>query len=320
MYIKDIIESSKSGNRPVNGTYVLSKYELKSFRGKPGNYIQCELVDKSGSVRGMIWDRVESIQRQIKKGMVVDVSGESTRYNDAPQIIISLINESSNYDISNFLPSLTPEKKDHLFQVITNLMSTIDGEIYKHIWNICLISERISTKFKECPGGIGDVHHSYLGGLIEHTLSVIGICNYLSMTETPEPLDRDLTLTGALIHDIGKIESYNWSIALEMSDAGRLLHHTTIGYGIFKDIARDINLSEKDPTFLKLAHIIISHHENEGHREAMFPEAHAVSKADALDAQLIHSLEFIKNPENKVEGSNWTSFCKLTNRYYYKGS
>jgi 3'-5' exoribonuclease len=130
-------------------------------------------------------------------------------------------------------------------------------------------------------------------------------------------LDLDIILTGCLIHDMGKIQCYNWYLCIEMTDMGRLLHHTSVGYGMLLEIANKRGIPIDDPTFLKLAHIIIAHHEDEGIRKTMFVEANAVSLIDALDALVTHATAYSKAPENKEEDSNWTRFCNLTQRQYY---
>jgi 3'-5' exoribonuclease len=131
-------------------------------------------------------------------------------------------------------------------------------------------------------------------------------------------LDRDILITGCLVHDMGKVHCYNWDTAIEMNDQGRLLHHTSIGYGMLQNFA--IGFDSKtlfdNLDFLKLAHIIVSHHEDEGIRQPMMPEATAVAAIDAMDAVINHSRDFTKKPENLTD-SNWTRFCQLTSRQYY---
>jgi hypothetical protein len=102
-----------------------------------------------------------------------------------------------------------------------------------------------------------------------------------------------------------------------MTDIGRLLHHTSIGYGMLLKIAEKNKIPIDDPTFLKLAHIIIAHHEDEGIRKTMFAEASAVAQIDAMDALITHAGVYSRAPENKNEDSNWTRFCNLTQKQYY---
>jgi hypothetical protein len=102
-----------------------------------------------------------------------------------------------------------------------------------------------------------------------------------------------------------------------MTDAGRLFHHTYIGYGMLLQMADILGIPRSDQTLMKLAHIIVSHHEDEGIRKTMLPEATAVAMIDNLNASTNFALGFVGKEENKEADSNWTRFCQLTGRQYY---
>jgi len=314
MNVSEIIEASKR-NAYISGTYVITKIELKTFLRKPGNFLSCELLDKTGSVKGVIWDNAEKFAASLTGKGVVEITGEATRYNDSPQVVIKTIKGVTEYDQSDFLPSLDYTELASLkIDLKTFHMSIRDATCAGYWSSIC--GKPIYDAFCECPGGVGTVHHNYLGGLLEHTVSMLRIADQVCNTILLKtPINRDILLTGCLYHDIGKIQSYNWSKAIEMNDSGRLLHHTSLGYGMFRDINRELGVDENDITYLKIAHIIVSHHEDQGHVDAMFPEAQLVSQIDALDAMVRHSSDFILN--NKTAGNNWTPFCKLTDTFYY---
>lgn len=314
MNIAELTEASKRGAY-ISGTYAISKVELKPFLRKPGNFLSCELTDRTGSVKGVVWDNAEAIATSLAGKAVVEITGEATRYNDLPQIVIKTAKEATEYNRSDFLPSLEYSEIASLKIDLKTFHISIRNAICSQYWS-AICSKPLYESFCECPGGVGTVHHNYLGGLMEHTVSMLRIADQVCNTILLKaPINRDLLLTGCLYHDIGKTRSYNWSTAIEMGDAGRLLHHTTLGYGLFRDINRDLGIDESDLTFLKIAHIIISHHEDQGHVDAMFPEAQLVSQIDALDAMVRHSSDYIIN--NKTAGSNWTPFCKLTETFYY---
>ena len=304
------LKTLKTGTK-INGIFAVSKFEFKPFKQKEGLFLQCDLSDRTGTIKGLVWDNAEKLKDFIKNKIVVSIQGEITRYNDTPQIVIVKIKEETVYDLCDMVPSLT---KEVIKLYLMNMQAvTIKNETCKKIWDRAL-SEK---KFMECPGGVGSVHHNYVGGLIEHSSSMVNIaCNFVK--SSPLNIDKDILLTGCLIHDIGKINSYNWSIVIEMGDVGRLLHHTSIGLEILNKWAEELHINPDDMDLLKLKHIIISHHENEGHRKPMFPEALMVSQIDAMDAMVQHSVMFIDNPENRPDkDSNWTKFCSLTNRQYF---
>jgi len=325
MNIKELKEITKL-NVPIKGIFVISKCELKPFAVKGGFFLQCLLTDLTGSIKGIVWDGAEAVREWVKNKMVMDISGEITRYNDVPQVIIKAMKQKKDYNSAEFLPSLSSDKIMNMVCDLNKWESNLKNDICKKLWELIVPIPRPETlsgythqcptslRFLRCPGGVGEVHHNYLGGLVEH---VYGMIKTAQAVSEYTGLNYDILLTGCLLHDIGKIESYNWDVILEMTDKGRLFHHTYIGYGNMLEFAGTLDIDPNDETFLKLCHIIISHHEDGGLRKPMFPEAQAVSTLDAMDAAVQHALMFSGKPENQDPDSNWTTFCRLTERQYF---
>jgi 3'-5' exoribonuclease len=290
----------------VEGIFLINRCDFKPFSSKPGTFLSCDLTDRTGTIKAVMWDNTAPLKAWLKNKMVVKVYGELSNYKDSLQIVLKTISRTEDYNKADIVPSLDPDKIQEVMKGLDKYKETIKDAICKKVWKETLTTLR--APYSQCPGGIGEVHHSYIGGLAEHSYGMMkiseGLCN---------GLDRDIVLTGCLVHDLGKIRCYNWDAVLEMTDAGRLLHHTSIGYGLLLEIIPD----HDSETFLKLAHIIIAHHEEEGIRKTMLPEATAVANLDALDAVLNHSVGFTGKAENIDPGTNWTKFCSLTSRQYY---
>jgi 3'-5' exoribonuclease len=297
---------------PIKGTFLISKIDYKPFANKPGTFMACEFTDLSGSIKAIMWDGFSSYKTWLKNKSVVEVVGELSTFKEVSQIQVKSMAQAKTYDISQLIPSLPPDKIKEIESGLMTFQSKIKNEICEKIW--AEILGNLRPQYMSCPGGVGEVHHNYIGGLAEHSYSMIRAGELIAQYQN---LDSDIVLTGCLIHDIGKINSYHWDLVIEMSDAGRLLHHTFIGYGMLLDIARRLNIPMDDVTFLKLSHIIVAHHEDEGIRKTMFAEAHAVAQVDAMDAMVKHAINFSSIPENKDPNSNWTRFCSLTGRQYY---
>lgn len=322
MKIEELREASKRNAR-FSGTFIISKCELKPFKQKSGFFMQCLLTDKTGSVKGIIWDQAEKLREKVKNNTVVEVTGETARYNDNPQAVIKTVTPKEDFDKSDFIPSLDKDRINQILQGLDSIAETIDDPFYQKMWSFVL-GENSREIFSECPGGIGDVHHAYMGGLMEHTYSIITTAkSFLEQPGAPA-LDKNLLLTGALIHDIGKVQAYSWDTVIEMNDTGRLLHHVPLGVMMLKDIV-DEEFAEVKPEdytkFLNLLHIIISHHdcnEEGGHRKPMTPEAVAIARIDAMDASVAHAFMFSGNEDNLEEDSNWTRYCHLTGVRYFK--
>ena len=317
MYVEHLKEASKN-NAAINGSYIISKLEVKTFKAKSGFFLQCDLTDKTGSVKGIVWDRADILQKCLKNKAVFRITGEATRYNDVPQIVIKTAVKEDAYNPADFMPSLKQDLWEQHIEYLRKTSEGIKDRTCRYIWDTLTNPDESKhpeylKKFSTCPGGVGEViHHSYIGGLLEHTASMVRLGEHLCLSR-PE-LDRDMLLTGCLIHDIGKILTYNWATVIEMTDQGRLLHHTTLGVRIL-----DIILASDDLTKLHLAHIIVSHHQEEGVRKPMTLEAEAVAQIDSLDAATKGIQQYTEEPSNRQEEGNWTRYCSLTSRQYYLG-
>jgi Predicted HD-superfamily hydrolase len=304
----------------IKGTFIISKIDYKPFSNKPGSFLTCEFTDSSGSMKGLMWDGFLFYKPWLKNKTVVEVSGELNTYKDATQIQIKSMSPAKDINFDELVPSLPSKKILEICSKLEQIKKSMKNEVCAKIWDEILLDKPFGKifsfrqSFLTCPGGVGEVHHNYIGGLAEHSYSMMllggTICQH-------QDLDLDIVLTGCLVHDMGKIQCYNWYLCIEMTDIGRLLHHTSVGYGMLLEIAEKRKIPIDNPTFLKLAHIIIAHHEDVGIRKTMFAEANAVSHIDALDALVTHAKTYSMTPENKIEDTNWTKYCNLTQRQYY---
>jgi len=332
MNVEELKEASLR-NLPIKGTYIISKIEEKTFKAKSGFFLQCELSDRTGTIRGVVWDRADILKECLKNKQVFKITGEATRYNDNPQIVIKTAVKEEIFDPSDFMPSLDKDSIEDHAQFLKDTAPTINNPVCQSIWSAITepgksMHHELLKKFYTCPGGVGDIiHHAYLGGLLEHTSSMIKIAE--NICKNRPILDRDIVLTGCLVHDIGKIHTYDWNIVIEMSDQGRLLHHTTLGVEILTHLmvfgcGRYLGLPGEDPdgslrrTVMLLKHIIVSHHQDEGIRKPMTAEAEAVAQIDSIDAALKGIQQYLTDPGSRVPGEgNWTKYCHLTGRQYF---
>lgn len=321
MQIEKLQEVSKD-NAVIEGTYVISKCELKPFKQKSGSFLTCELTDKTGTIKGVIWENAEKVIEKIENRSVVSLKAECTRYNDVPQLIIMKLTKIKKFNKADFVPSLDNKIVEEILKSLKETSSLIKKPLYKAIWDYLIFNKPenlIQEDFKQCPGGVNNVHHSYLGGLLEHSTSMINIAK--TFVNKYEDIDLDTILTGCLIHDIGKIKTYKWDTILEMGDRGRLLHHISLGLlvlnQIIDNIYPNVDLTEEDNhNLMLLQHIIVSHHQNDGVPKPMTVEAQIVADLDNLDASANYSVGFIKGSNNENE-SNWTRYSVLRERRYY---
>ena len=171
------------------------------------------------------------------------------------------------------------------------------------------------NKFKTAPAG-KKMHHAYIGGLLEHTLSMVSLADKIAGHYSG--IDRDLLLSGAVLHDIGKIDEFEYQFKIDYSDKGRLLNHIVIGIKMVDDKLSGIEHFPEDQVLL-LKHMIVSHH---GTREFGSPEPPKTIEAvllnyiDEIDSKVNAIRDFIASED---PDETWTSYHRLLERHFYKG-
>lgn len=281
-------------------------------------YISLELGDKTLSVQSNLWDDVKNFQNlksHITSGSIVKVKGQLDEYQGAPQIKISeirLAEEKDNVTPLDFIPRSSrdlDEMKNEFKSRIKKISNPHLNKLLKNIFN----DERFE-KYITAPAG-KLWHHSYISGLIEHTLEIIKICDL--MCDIHPELNRDLLIAGAMLHDFGKIEELSFESAFEYTDKGKLLGHIVIASLIVDDEIKKI----KDfPEELKinLLHLILSHQGKLEHASPVVPktlEAITLYHADELSAK-VNAYKLTLQSEIKKD-SKWTRFINLAGTDLY---
>lgn len=308
-YIKDL----QPGTR-VAGSFVLKGKQLDSFVSKEGSYLTCQLGDKTGEIKAILWDGGPQVYSQVEEGSPVWAEGQVGAYRGSPQIVLDTLRKAldGEYDPGDFLPTgkVDPEA---IFEQIKEVVATIGNPHLQRLLRHILGNEEVATAIVQAPGAKG-MHHAYLGGLIEHTWNVVRICEQMARIY---PLDRDLLLTGAILHDMGKLHEYVWDVAIDMSDEGRLLGHIVMADGM---LCRAIDDLEGFPAELKLRlrHLLVSHHgqcEWGSPRRPKMPEACVLHQADLMDAEVFKFVAAAKRSGTK----GWSPYDRTLNRMLYLG-
>lgn len=275
-------------------------------------FISLELGDKSGSLSSNLWDDVsgfKSIKNSLTIGEIVKVVGSIDEYQGNPQIKIEnikLAKQSDNVSAKDFLPKSLRDLNLMKKEFTARIEKIADTDLKKLIKNI--FSEQRFEKYTSVPAG-KMWHHSYISGLIEHTLEIIKICDL--MCDIHPEINRDLLICGAMLHDFGKIEELSFEPVFEYTDRGKLLGHIVIAAMIVND---EINKINDFPEKLKnnLLHIILSHQGKLEYASPVVPktlEAITLYQADELSAKVNAYKNVIVN-EIKP-GTNWTKFISL---------
>ena len=300
-FIKDITE-----NENFKGYYLCKKKEEKKTKNND-SYLDIILIDKTDSISSKIWN-LDCIISEFSAGDVVQIEAQSELYNNKMQLKILRIRKAAKgeYDPKNYIVSSHRdiiEMKEE-FNIIINSIKNIN--LNQLLNNIFINNPDIMKKFEEHPAAKSN-HHGFFGGLIEHTISVASICDFLS--NRYNGVNRDLLVTAALLHDIGKLYELNSYPEIEYTNKGKLLGHIVIGYELVsKEIGNilnfDSNLKED------LLHCILSHHGDLEFGSPVVPktiEAIILSCADRTDAHTKQFEEMIAKikPEEEWSGYNY---------------
>ena len=263
----------------------LTNYSSPNRAGE--QFMRLILGDKSGTVRGIIWD-IKKIPHTIKKGDVLSIRGDVNEYHGLQVIVKEAYKISSeNIDRSLFQP-VANKAPEIMFKELEEIINeNVKDQYLVALLNSFFGDEDFLKRFKEAPAA-KTIHHNYIGGLLEHSLETAIFCQKIALMH-PDYINKDLLITGAVLHDIGKVEEYDSdSFNFDITNRGKLIGHITLGRDILRAKIEKIDGFPEDYK-LEMEHILLSHH---GQREWGSPEipktihAFAVFHADLVGARL----------------------------------
>ncbi|RLF49623.1 MAG: phosphohydrolase [Thermoplasmata archaeon] len=319
------VRELRDGQRVFGKFVVRAKEAPREYKSKEGMYFMMEVGNRTGDILLKYWGGVDkealmSIYASIDVGDVVEVDGivsyDSYRNRlaivvDAEKYGIRKCSENE-YNIEDYI-KVSEKDLDLLFLELMEYIKSVNDDDYRRLLNSLFSDEEFSKKFKYAPSAIAH-HHNYLGGLLEHTLNVVKICDLLCKIY-PE-LDRALLITAAILHDIGKIYTYTYRTSIVQSDTGRFMGHLILSYDKVRDLCQRLGISGKKAELL--LHAILVHHGDSDDRvpvKIKTPEACALHYADKLDA-------YVKDYLQAVEGAVDTpwSYDRVLKHEVYTGS
>ncbi len=284
--------------------------------GKP--YMTLKLMDRTGELEGRIWDRVEDFENRFARDDFVRVRGRASLYLGRMQLVVQDIEriDEKEVDFADFLP-VAAESAGQLASRLRQVVATIRQPHLRALLDGLLADDDFARAYCRAPAA-KSMHHVYLGGLAEHSLSIAGlvdlVCSHYDF------LNRDLLLAGALLHDVGKIFELRYSRSFEYTDEGKLLGHIIMGVELIDEHIRRIDGFPRELA-MQLKHLLLSHH---GQYEFGSPkrpktlEAVALNFLDDLDSKL-NGIRSHMEKEAEKEG-DWTSYHRLYDRYFFKGA
>lgn len=310
-FLKDIKEKDK-----VEDVFLATKKEMGM--GKSGrSYLNIKLMDKTGEVEARVWDNTDDISKVFEKGDFVKIKGFVVTYQAGLQLNITDVMKVSEdtINIRDFLP-VSSREPDEMMIELEGIVNNISDKFIKKLLTSFLEDVEIKHLFKLAPAA-KSMHHTYIGGLLEHVLSICRLID--GVIKNYQNINKDLLFAGAILHDIGKIYELKFERTFDYSDEGRLLGHIAIGAGMIEKKLAEVSDFPNELAML-LKHMILSHH---GYLEFGSPkrpktiEAIILYYMDDLDSK-IQSMQTLIEKEKETP-SNWTSYHKLYERYIYKG-
>lgn len=300
------IEEMREGEH-VSSIYLCkNKVNAKTKAGK--NYYSLSLQDRTGTMDGKVWDLSSGIDH-FEAMDYIQVDGDVTSFQGALQLNIRRIRKAreGEYEPEDYLP-VSPYDGKAMYQRLLGFVSSVKNEKLRALLESFFVNDAaFAAKFK-AHSAAKSVHHSFVGGLLQHTLRVTELCDFYC--KNYPLLNRDLLITGALCHDIGKVEELAPFPQNDYTDDGQLLGHIVIGYGMLRERVAQIP-GFPARTASELYHLILSHHgelEFGSPKKPALIEAVALHYADNTDAKLQTMSELLGGA---VSSTDWLGYQRL---------
>ncbi|MCF7958441.1 MAG: HD domain-containing protein [Phycisphaerae bacterium] len=303
----------------IEQIFMVSQPQLRTTN-RGDFYIAAFLSDRTGRINGRMWQATEMVYHSLPAEGFVWVRGRTENYQNSLQIVIESIKPvgTEEIDLYDFMPS-TSKDVSLMWNRLLELLGEIKNPDLAKLVRTFLSDSELMKRFRSAPAAIM-LHHAYIGGLLEHTVSLMELAARI-LPHYPQ-VDADLVRTGLFLHDIGKTTELDFDISFKYSDQGRMLGHLVKGAMLVEEKIRQLNSEGGEPFPRKLAdcleHIIVAHH---GTREfgspvlPATPEAFMVHYMDNLDSKIALTLAEI---EKDTTNTDWTNYVKAIEAPVYK--
>lgn len=282
------------------------KRSAETRNGKP--YDNLILQDKTGTLDGKVWDPNSQGIADYDEKDFIEVFGDVINYNGNLQLNIRQIRkaEEGEYNPADYMPT-TEKSVDGMYEELTAYIRQISNKYLRQVLEFYYIKDEAFIKKFKAHSAAKTVHHGFSGGLLEHTLSVTRMCDYFATSYSI--LNRDLLLSSAILHDIGKVKELSDFPDNDYTDEGQLIGHIVIGVEMINDAIRSI-LGFPEKLAHELKHCIVAHHgelEYGSPKKPALAEAVALNMADSTDAKLQTLTELFKGKT----GTDWLGYNRL---------
>ncbi len=305
----------------IEETFVLADKQLRANRNGD-TYLLADLRDKTGSLHGLLWNITEESVAHINAGDYVKIRGKAQLYNGNLQVILTrveAVNETS-IDLQDFQQG-SSQDIDTMFARLRDFLQSLTDSQLRDLMQAFLDDEELVDHLRNVPAGV-KAHHAYLGGLLEHIVTLMEGAERIAGLYPR--VNRDLLLAGVFLHDLGKIRELAYDGTFVYTDEGQLIGHLIIGIELLNEKVQQLaalGTTVDEEKILRLKHMIASHHgsyEFGSPKLPMTPEAILLHHLDNIDAKVNEFITMIESDPNRQ--SHWTPFNPRMDRKLYKGS
>jgi len=315
------IQEMAAGERIEDQVFLVASKDLRQTT-QGSLYIHAVLMDRTGQLLARLWQANESLFSALPEGGFVRLKGRTENYKGTLQFIIEAIRpveDPQSVDLGDFLPK-TKADVDQMWARVQEILERIQNEYLAALVRQFLADQELVRRFTTAPAAV-QLHHAYIGGLLEHTLAVLELA--LVVIPRYPKVSLDLVLAGVFLHDIGKTVELTYETSFGYTDQGQLVGHIALA-AIWidrKTAAAAKDLGKPFPARIKsvLQHIVLSHHgqyEFGSPKLPAIPEAIAIHYLDNLDAKLYQFLNKIE--EDRDPNSHWTKYLPALGSKIFK--
>jgi 3'-5' exoribonuclease len=279
------VSSLRKGEKIAGATYLVETANFKQTRNNK-SFIQMSLRDRTGAIKAVRWEATQELYDSFGAGDYLRITGRVEEFQQNLQVIVDELVRlpPESVDHEQFLP-VSPRPLETMERELLEEVAALGDPHLRTLLSKFLEDPEIRSGLLRCPAG-KTLHHAYVGGLLEHILSLMGAARAIA-AQYPR-LNRDILIASAFLHDIGKLRELTYAHSFGYTDEGQLVGHIGIGLNMVAEKARAIPGFPQE-LLLHLQHIVASHHglpEHGAMKPPMTPEAIAFHYLDNLDAKL----------------------------------
>jgi 3'-5' exoribonuclease len=313
--VKEIYVNQINERDRVSGIFLVrDKITAMAKNGKP--YMTLKLMDSTGEVEAKVWDRIDELSSRFAADDFIRVEAKASVYMGKMQLIVQQLEKvaDESVDIGDFLP-VSGRSAEDMRNELDQLLDSLENSYIRDLLRSFFDDPEFYRLYSRAPAA-KSMHHTYIGGLLEHSLAVAALA--LDVARRYPQVDRDLLISGAMLHDVGKVLELSFDRSFGYTDEGKLLGHIVMGVQMIEDHVRVIPGFPAELS-MKIKHLLLSHHGQYDFGSPKMPqflEAVILNFIDDLDSK-INAVQLHIEKEQQDHG--WTSYHRLFDRYFYMG-